>query len=185
MHIDFDAFPNALGLTTAEQRQPYAEATKRIVREYEIGMMDTNAFLTAMESVFEQRFIRQQILDAFNAIIVRDNEQIVPFVDAVSAEHRIAILSNTCACHWEKVLRVSSLVHRIPHHFSSFALGMMKPDVHIYHRVCESLNVQPQDVLFIDDLQENVDGARAAGMNTIHFLSARQLVGDFSAQRWS
>lgn len=35
--------------------------------------------------------------------------------------------------------------------------------------------VRPETTLFIDDVTKNIEGARAVGMNTIHFQSAAQL----------
>ena len=49
----------------------------------------------------------------------------------------------------------------------SHEVGCMKPDPAIYHIVCERLGVAPRDALLLDDVQANVDGARAAGMQAI------------------
>jgi epoxide hydrolase-like predicted phosphatase len=44
-------------------------------------------------------------------------------------------------------------------------VGLRKPDPEIYRLAAERLNVPPHDCVFIDDLLQNVDGARAAGMH--------------------
>jgi putative hydrolase of the HAD superfamily len=53
--------------------------------------------------------------------------------------------------------------------FSSCYLGLRKPDPAIYRRVLDILGAPPERVLFIDDREQNVEGAMAAGMKTIHF----------------
>jgi putative hydrolase of the HAD superfamily len=184
MHIDFDAFPNGLGLFTKEQRAPYDVPLKPVVRLYEEGKISTEEFLDSLYAVFDCRFSREQILEAFNDIIVNDNEAIRPFVEEVRNTHRIAILSNTCECHWEKVQQVSSIIKIFPHCFTSFQLGAMKPDASVYLSVCTSLQVVPENVLFIDDLAENISGARAAGMHGIVFHNPEQLTSDFSSLQW-
>lgn len=184
MHIDFDAFPNGLGLTTHEQRQPYTASLKPIVRLYEEGKMSTEEFLDSLYAIFDCRFSREQILEAFNDIIVADNRDIVPFVEEVRKKYRIAVLSNTCECHWRKVESISSVIHLFPDLFTSFHLGAMKPESIVYKKVCEALQVDPEDVLFIDDLRENVDGAKTHGMNGIVFSNTRQLQSDFSLRKW-
>ncbi|MCK9409248.1 MAG: HAD family phosphatase [Bacteriovoracaceae bacterium] len=184
MHIDFDAFPNGLGLTTQEQRLPYTGLTKKIVRKYEEGKISTNEFLDAMVPVYNYRFSREQILNAFNDIIVEDNQDIIAFVEEVRAKYRLGVLSNTCACHWEKVERISSIIKIFPDLFTSFHLGVMKPDPIIYQRVCETISVAPDQVLFIDDLKENVVGAQTFGMKGIVFQNSEQLKSDFSLRKW-
>lgn len=53
--------------------------------------------------------------------------------------------------------------------------GVMKPDVRIYRILCERAGVAPRDCVFIDDGLHNVEGARAAGMDSIHFTGADAL----------
>jgi epoxide hydrolase-like predicted phosphatase len=182
MHIDFDAFPNGLGLYTKDQRAPYDAPLKPFIRLYEEGKMTTEEFLDGLFAIFDYRFPREQILEAFNGIIVADNQEIVPFVEHVKENFRIAVLSNTCACHWEKVEHISSILKLFPKEniFTSFEVGVMKPDPKIYDTVCTSLNVRSEEVLFIDDLAENVHGAVHAGMKGIIFRDVEQLQTDFS-----
>ncbi|MDP1678227.1 MAG: HAD-IA family hydrolase [Bacteroidota bacterium] len=170
MHIDFDAFPNGLGLITKEHRSQYNQAKiQQSVRGYETGEMSTNEFIDSLYEIFHQNFSKEKILSAFNGIIVKDNQEIIPVVENVRRHYRIAVLSNTCASHWEKVLRISSLIKLFPDVFTSFQLGAMKPSSIVYKKVCEMMNVEPYEVLFIDDLKENIDGAITAGMSGIVF----------------
>ncbi|NUN69926.1 MAG: HAD family phosphatase [Bacteroidetes bacterium] len=184
MHIDFDAFPNGLGLTAPEQRAPYEASLKPFIRLYEEGKMTTEEFLDGLYAIFDCRFPKEQILESFNDIIVEDNAAIVPFVMQMRSHYRIAVLSNTCDCHWEKVRHLSSVLKLFPHLFTSFELGAMKPDPSVYAAVCSSLNVAPNTVLFIDDLEENVRGAAEYGMHGIVYRSAEQLTSDFFQKKW-
>jgi HAD superfamily hydrolase (TIGR01509 family) len=171
MNIDFEAFPNALGLFTKEQRAPFEVPVQKIIFLYELGKITTEEFLDTLYLIFEERFTRGQILEAFDAIIVNDNPEIIHFVQSVQKKYSIAVLSNTSPSHWEKILRVSSLIKLFPNTFTSFQLGALKPEKIVYEKVCQALKVQPHEVLFIDDLKENIDGAIAAGMHGVVFRS--------------
>ncbi len=59
--------------------------------------------------------------------------------------------------------------------FSSCYVGLRKPDPHIYQRALDILGSAPDRTLFIDDRQENVDGALGAGMKAIRFVGAEAL----------
>jgi putative hydrolase of the HAD superfamily len=52
---------------------------------------------------------------------------------------------------------------------SSCYLGLNKPEPAIYRRALEILRRPAERILFIDDRQDNVDGAMAAGMWAIRF----------------
>lgn len=58
---------------------------------------------------------------------------------------------------------------------SSCYLGLRKPDPAIYHRALDIFGIPPPGVLFIDDREENVAGAAAAGMTVIQFNGATAL----------
>ena len=53
--------------------------------------------------------------------------------------------------------------------------GVMKPSVRIFEILCERAGVSPADCVFIDDSPKNVEGAKAAGMDAVHFTGAGPL----------
>ncbi len=53
--------------------------------------------------------------------------------------------------------------------FTSYELGMLKPDVQIYQTVLQNLNAKPQEVVFIDDKLTNVEAAKSIGIHGIVF----------------
>jgi 2-haloacid dehalogenase len=55
---------------------------------------------------------------------------------------------------------------------------LCKPDARIYEICIERFNLVPQQCVFIDDRQENIDGAIKAGMNGILFESSGQMKTD-------
>lgn len=50
-------------------------------------------------------------------------------------------------------------------------IGMIKPSVEIYRHFSETAGVDPADCIFTDDGLHNCLGAKAAGMDAIHFTS--------------
>ena len=64
--------------------------------------------------------------------------------------------------------------------FSSCYVGLRKPDPAIYRRALDILGTPPNRTLFIDDRQENVDGAVGAGMRAIRFTGAEALRGELA-----
>ena len=58
---------------------------------------------------------------------------------------------------------------------SSCYLGLRKPDEAIYRVALEIAQRAPQESLFIDDREINVEGARRAGMSVIHYQNPAAL----------
>jgi putative hydrolase of the HAD superfamily len=59
--------------------------------------------------------------------------------------------------------------------FSSCYMGLRKPEPAMYRRALDILGSAPYRTLFIDDREENVAGAGAAGMKAIRFMGAEAL----------
>lgn len=59
-------------------------------------------------------------------------------------------------------------------------LGIVKPDPAIYRALLDGFGLEAGDTVFIDDVQRNVDGARAAGMNAVLFQGAEHLRKDLT-----
>lgn len=65
--------------------------------------------------------------------------------------------------------------------FVSADLGMIKPNEDIYLYVLGKINKRPEEVIFIDDKQENIDTAKKLGMHGILFKSLKQVEKDLES----
>jgi putative hydrolase of the HAD superfamily len=52
----------------------------------------------------------------------------------------------------------------------SSKVGIRKPDPRIYEIACDTLDVSPEEAVFLDDLGINLKPARALGMKTIKVI---------------
>lgn len=85
------------------------------------------------------------------------------------------LLSNTSVrfdVYWESFESLRLLDGR----FASAHYKLMKPDVAIYQKMCEVFALRPEECLFVDDRQRNVEGARKAGMRGILFETYDALI---------
>lgn len=115
---------------------------------------------------------------------MRPNNAVWRLVEQVGRVAQIATLSNNNA------LLKRELPRRFPQvaqHFgenlyfsSDFRIG--KPHREVFQRLLEWLGQTPQRTLFVDDMAQYIAGARAAGLLTHHFTSARALAADLHAR---
>ncbi len=99
------------------------------------------------------------------------------------AGHRLGLLSNTCDCHWQFFrddVRFNFLHSSFEQTVLSFETGCMKPAVEIYRRAARQANCNPQSILFIDDLDENVKAAQSYGFDGIHFQGFSGLLNELT-----
>ncbi len=60
--------------------------------------------------------------------------------------------------------------------FSAVRLGLNKSDPEAYKVLLKLINLQPKEVVFIDDSNKNIQAAKIAGLNTVLFTSTDDAV---------
>lgn len=95
---------------------------------------------------------------------------IVHFIQRLRADRlKTALLTNNVkefGSAWRATFPVNELFDVV---VDSSEVGMRKPDRRIYMLTCERLGVSPSAAVFIDDNSDNVEAARAVGMEAVHF----------------
>lgn len=86
---------------------------------------------------------------------------------------RLACLSDDVS-EWSKLLRERfGLAEYLTDWFVSGDTGVRKPDPEAFTGLCRQLDVVPDRILLIDDREENVAAARAAGLQALQYGTAR------------
>ena len=67
------------------------------------------------------------------------------------------------------------------HVIESAKVGLRKPDPRIYKMMVETLQVDPNKCVYLDDLGVNLKPAREMGMTTIKVVNAAQAIGELEA----
>jgi putative hydrolase of the HAD superfamily len=86
-----------------------------------------------------------------------------------SAGIRIGILSNIGDAMEAGIRAKFPWVEEFTHATWSHTLKLRKPEPEIYAAAAKGLGVEPSEVLFIDDREDNIVGAQAAGMRGVAY----------------
>jgi putative hydrolase of the HAD superfamily len=63
----------------------------------------------------------------------------------------------------------------------SAEVGMRKPSAEIFHYMLHQMKAAPDETVFVDDFLDNIRGAAAVGINTVHFRNRDQALDDLKA----
>lgn len=103
-------------------------------------------------------------------------EGIEELLDRVRREYRVAFLSNSNEIHAEVIPReFAALFEKEDRFIFSHRLQCAKPDPAIYQHALEILGALPSQVVYTDDLAENVEAAIACGITAFKFTTAHEL----------
>ncbi|MFC8366007.1 HAD family hydrolase [Streptomyces griseorubiginosus] len=95
----------------------------------------------------------------------RVDESMVSYVLGLRERARVALLSNIPADHADAFLAAQPWLNDLDHVAFSGRIGTAKPDPAAFQHCVVALRSAPADFLFVDDREENVRAAQAAGLS--------------------
>ena len=100
----------------------------------------------------------------------------------IRARYRVAFLSNSNEVHAEVIpRRFAGLFRKDDRFIFSHRFRMAKPDPEMFQRALEVIGAGAAQAVLIDDLLENVIGARSVGMTAYQFKDSPTLLRELEA----
>jgi len=151
-------------------------------KAYEKGEISSQAFRSELKGLLGVDCEDTQIDTAWNAMLLGIPEEKLTMLMELKNNYRTYLLSNTNAIHIEYIdnMLLARGRGQLSEHFHtayySHDMGMRKPDSEIYKTLLEKEGLVASESIFIDDLKENIEGAKALGIQTWHLTDAGLLL---------
>jgi FMN phosphatase YigB (HAD superfamily) len=144
------------------------------INDFDIGKVSPPEFFQSLKKHLDLSISFEKFIPVWNDIFVEDQE-VSRIILSLKGRWRLGLLSNTDPLHFGYILTKFSIMMAFDKWILSYEVGFQKPAIEIFHKAIEWASVEPQRILFIDDVKKHVEVAVSLGMQCIHFLSAQQL----------
>jgi putative hydrolase of the HAD superfamily len=151
------------------------------INDFDIGRVSPPEFFQSLKRHLDLSISLEQFIPIWNDIFVEDQE-VSRIIRSLKERWRLGLLSNTDPLHFEYILTKFPIVTAFDKWILSFEVGFQKPAIEIFHKAIEWASVEPQRILFIDDVRKHVEVANSLGMQCIHFLSAQQFMEELDVK---
>ena len=153
---------------------------KGIYGEMEAGRITADEFRAEVLRESRPGCTPEDVDRAMAGLLVGMDPAKVPLLHALAEKYPIYGLSNNneisvvlmhriydeVGLDWKRVFRKE---------FISSRMKMMKPSREIFDAAAAEIGFPPEEILFVDDSQRNVDGARAAGWQAVLYRQGTDL----------
>lgn len=78
--------------------------------------------------------------------------------------YKVYILSNLKEIDYDNFIRVVDKEY-YDKFYKSYEIGLIKPDKRIYEYVIKDIGINPNDIIFFDDIEKNVNNAKEVGID--------------------
>lgn len=162
------------------------EEGEDVFRRLEGGKISIPDFISTLKKHLRPDVSDQEILDAWNAMILDIPPARIKLLEEVRKSYRIFILSNSNEIHYNKYLGdfsrnsgYGSFNDLFEKTWFSFRIHLQKPNREIFEYVIRDGRLNPSETLFIDDSVQHIEAAGNVGLKTYHLRAPEEITGLF------
>lgn len=156
-----------------------ADATVRspLWNEYDKGVMTYEELFQGFVDNDPQ--IEPQLREVFadvSTMVIR-NDYAIPWIHALQDKgYRCLYLSNFSERAHRECVEALDFIPHMDGGILSYQEKVIKPMPEIYQLLIDRYGLTPQECVFLDDTQKNLDAAEKFGIHTIHFQNQAQAI---------
>jgi glucose-1-phosphatase len=184
LNIDFS---KAVACWAAHAGRAPADITARFVRDkaffdHETGKISDAEYFESLRRSLGVGLSDAQLLEGWNAIFSGEMPDIATMLPRAARHVPLYAFSNTNRPHVDYFsIAHADLLGHFRELYLSSTIGLRKPDAAAYDHVVRSIGVPASRIVFFDDLAENVEGARARGLQAIEVRSSDDVAAALAA----
>lgn len=144
---------------------------------HERGHIDFETYVAALERRLGVSMPLAHWKAGWNDLFVGPFDRVQERLRTLAGRVPLYAFTNTNATHereWRA--RYPEALTHFEEIFVSSTIGLRKPDEEAYQWVADAIGLTPGEILFLDDNRDNVEGARAAGLNVEWIRSEADVV---------
>lgn len=141
--------------------------------DFECGKISSFEFIQFIHSLTKKLTSDQQIIDAWNAMLLELPLEHVDILLELKKHYRTFLLSNTNAIHeacFVQNIHNQGIPYTLEQMFEtvwySHVLGLRKPNTDIFIEITKRAQLHPHATLFLDDRADNIATAKKLGFQT-------------------
>ena len=136
--------------------------------QYESGQLSTREFYNRFVMQTGYRGTLEDFRETWQGIF-SENTPMIDFAQELAQTYPVYAWSNAGEMHVPWIYERFPALGFFTGDAISCYLGAVKPNHAFYERALAKCALRPEQVLFVDDRPENVEGARAAGITTVQY----------------
>ncbi len=157
----------------------YTQAKQtRVFDQFETGKINANEFRTHLKGLFDKSVSYEAIDFAWNAMLLDFPKERIALLKNLRKKHQLFLFSNTNAIHYtafRKIIKeaygnANLLESLFDKTYYSHLIHQRKPNSSAFEYILKEQNLRPDEILFIDDSIQHIQGAQSLGIETIHLF---------------
>ena len=137
-------------------------------RRYEAGLISSDQFFNEISKRCNLSMPKSEFIEAYTDIFTPIKTSF-ELIRKLRPRYKVALLSDTSEWDFEYGIRPVEVFDLFDAVSLSFEVKALKPDKKIFYDALRKLSVEPEECIYIDDIEEYVRVARRIGIHAIHY----------------
>jgi putative hydrolase of the HAD superfamily len=173
----------ALGIPNFENHFTLNKSDQ-IFFDLEKGIINEDEFCEGFNALYNLNLHKQQIIDAWNALLVGYRKESIDWVKANNGKYATFLYSNTNQIHYDHFMPQFSkeiggnLENLFKTAYFSHKMGQRKPDPASFLHILEKEGLLAEETIFIDDNEPNVIAAASVGLKVLYLQPGMRVEKD-------
>lgn len=141
-------------------------------QRHERGEIDAASYFVNLRGALGIDLDDARLAEGWNAIFIEEMPGIADLLTRLAPRIPLYAFANTNHTHWTHFLKqFAPALACFRTVFTSCDMGLRKPEAAAFAHIVKEIGVPASRILFFDDTLENVEGARACGLQAVHVTS--------------
>ncbi len=176
LNIDISLYRKVIDNIRKDNR--YLWQYRNIKEEEEFFRKIYTLFLKKLGLTYNEEDLNQIIRYELKRDYIANKEDI-NIIKKLSAKYRLGVLSNAGSSRREHELKIYDLYKYFEVIILSKEVGSRKPNPDIYQYAIEKSSEKPEHILYIDDKEINLEGARKEGIDNLILFSKNKVKSNY------
>lgn len=146
-------------------------------KELEKGLLSEDDFISGMLKDLGGKITGETFKNVYSGIFTVNNKM-AELLSTLKNKYKLILLSNTNEIHRKYGWGEYDFLKYFDEMILSHEAGTAKPDPAIYEQTEKAAGLPPEELIFIDDLEENVEAARKRGWDAVQFTGYDDLISE-------
>ncbi len=188
LQVDYDKSEKAfLNYGIADYPDLFSQNhASHLFESLETGKITPKEFFVAFRAITASSLTDLEIKNAWNAMLGDFYLDRLEWLKELSNRYQVYLFSNTNQIHSEsfhqtflKQTGTGNFDDYFIKTYYSYQVGFRKPHPSSYLKLLELQALNAEETVFIDDTEKNIEGAKQAGLHTLHLLPNQPVAGLF------
>ena len=139
---------------------------RNLIRSFDTGTLSSKDFYREATQRLKAKVDQETFFKIYNDVFSL-NPPVLDILTRLKGRHKLLLLSNTDVERFGFIRKTFPEVLIFDEYVLSFEVGYLKPHPQIYQEALKKAKARAEECVFIDDLEENIEGARNVGLDTI------------------